>query len=98
VWATGSSIGHRGRHAAHDHPDRSHYRNGGTVIRQNRYRLYTAASSMSTRERSGRARMQATVTTAAKTMYAEIEYGVPVLCSNHVAISGAGPPAKTEAS
>jgi len=52
---------------------------------------------MSIRERSGMARTQATVTTAANTMYAEIEYGVPVLCSSHVAISGAGPPAKTEA-
>jgi hypothetical protein len=36
------------------------------------YRLYTAASSMSTRERFGSARPHATVTTAAKTMYAEI--------------------------
>jgi hypothetical protein len=43
--------------------------------RKNRYRLYTEASSMSTRERSGRARTQATVMTAAKTMYAEIAYG-----------------------
>jgi hypothetical protein len=66
--------------------------------RKNRYRLYTEESSMSTRERSGRARTQATKTTAAKTMSAEIAYGVPVLCSNHVAMSGAGPPAKTEAS
>ena len=39
-----------------------------------------------------------TGTIEASTRSTEMEYGVPVACSSHVASSGAGPPANTDAS